>query len=412
MRNSGAGRDQRNRGQQSHRAANSGSQQNKAQSEGYTYPRDCKKNTGASSSGYADKKPDASGRVFALTQDQAANATANCFEFQDGSRAISRLLFAWLPIELKELKDPVASVVGSAGFYTPKCISHWECTSFCSSRKDGRLHEIVNRTTVELNLITIDRYSPPPSIENLFDASGALSYVYRTDPCTSNGGFDDRRIGRDVRSKKSVSDFTVHIAIVSDRDPRFTSRFGKVYRTLGEPGLKFSRFSSRDSRRAVRNVLIQTLGGTCYDHCALEWDRNWVRIFRPFSKDILSIHDSFPKNCYASPFLSVMSSASFAVTYTSVYTDSEPGRAFWGANEEIPNGGYPRVIVYGYDGLPMQPAHDPDYVLEPMYPEYIPLKDEHVFLVEERPLPLVDSPTAELPGYVAELDPEEDPEEY
>ncbi|GJW22080.1 putative ribonuclease H-like domain-containing protein [Tanacetum coccineum] len=33
----------------------------------------------------------------------------------------------------------------------------------------------------------------------------------------------------------------------------------------------------------------------------------------------------------------VMSSASSAVTYTSVYTDSEPGRAFWGADdEEIP----------------------------------------------------------------------------
>ncbi|GJZ27982.1 hypothetical protein Tco_0572629 [Tanacetum coccineum] len=30
----------------------------------------------------------------------------------------------------------------------------------------------------------------------------------------------------------------------------------------------------------------------------------------------------------------VMSSASFAVTYTSVYTDSEPGRVFWGADEE------------------------------------------------------------------------------
>ncbi|GJZ99533.1 putative nucleotidyltransferase, ribonuclease H, partial [Tanacetum coccineum] len=38
--------------------------------------RDCKKNTGASSSGHADKKPDASGRVFALTQDQAANTSA------------------------------------------------------------------------------------------------------------------------------------------------------------------------------------------------------------------------------------------------------------------------------------------------------------------------------------------------
>nr|GFD10467.1 hypothetical protein [Tanacetum cinerariifolium] len=47
-----------------------------------------------------------------------------------------------------------------------------------------------------------------------------------------------------------------------------------------------------------------------------------------------------------------------------------------------------------------------------MYPEYIPLEDEHVLLAEEQPLPLVDSPTAELPRYVAESDPEDDPEEY
>ncbi|GJS87238.1 putative reverse transcriptase domain-containing protein [Tanacetum coccineum] len=49
---------------------------------------------------------------------------------------------------------------------------------------------------------------------------------------------------------------------------------------------------------------------------------------------------------------------------------------------------------------------------EPIYPEYIPLEDEHVFLVEKQPLPHVDSPTAESPGYVTESDPEEDPEEY
>ncbi|GJY86486.1 retrovirus-related pol polyprotein from transposon TNT 1-94 [Tanacetum coccineum] len=141
----------------------------------------------------------------------------------------------------------------------------------------------------------------------------------------------------------------------------------------------------------------------------------------------------------------VMSSASSAVTYTSVYTDSEPGRVFWGADEELSDGGSPRVIVYGYDGLPMQPVappspdyipgpeepqtppvpqdederepmfiqpHDPDYVPEPMYPEYIPLEDEHVFPAEEQPLPPVVSPTAESPGYVVESDPEEDPEEY
>ncbi|GKA15657.1 hypothetical protein Tco_0695404 [Tanacetum coccineum] len=107
-----------------------------------------------------------------------------------------------------------------------------------------------------------------------------------------------------------------------------------------------------------------------------------------------------------------MSSASSAVTYTSVYTDSEPGRVFWGADEEVSDGGSPRVIVLGYDGLPIQPPHDPDYVPEPIYPEYIPLEDEHEFPVEEQPLPPVDSPTAESPGYVAESDPEEDPEEY
>nr|GEU61789.1 hypothetical protein [Tanacetum cinerariifolium] len=82
-----------------------------------------------------------------------------------------------------------------------------------------------------------------------------------------------------------------------------------------------------------------------------------------------------------------MSSASFAVTYTSVYTDSESKRVFWGADEELSNG-------------------------EPMYPKYIPLEDEHVFLAEEQPLPPVVSPTAESPEYVAELDPEEDPKEY
>ncbi|GJT87253.1 hypothetical protein Tco_1068970 [Tanacetum coccineum] len=54
----------------------------------------------------------------------------------------------------------------------------------------------------------------------------------------------------------------------------------------------------------------------------------------------------------------------------------------------------------------LQP-HDPDYVSEPMYPEYIPLEDEHVFPAEEQPLPPIVSPTTESPGYVAESDPEE-----
>ncbi|GJX85117.1 hypothetical protein Tco_0335891 [Tanacetum coccineum] len=63
-----------------------------------------------------------------------------------------------------------------------------------------------------------------------------------------------------------------------------------------------------------------------------------------------------------------MSSATSAVTYTSVYTNSEPGRAFWEADdEEISEGGIPRVIVLGYDGLSMQPVAPPssDYIPGP-----------------------------------------------
>ncbi|GJS94817.1 hypothetical protein Tco_0801785 [Tanacetum coccineum] len=146
-----------------------------------------------------------------------------------------------------------------------------------------------------------------------------------------------------------------------------------------------------------------------------------------------------------------MSSASSAVTYTSVYTDSEPGRVFWGADEEISDGGSPRVIVYGYDGLPMQPVAPPSpdyvpgpehppspdyvpgpehppspdyvpgpehppspveipYIPEPEYPEYlVPSKDEAP--MEDQPLPADASPAALSPGYVPDSDLEEDPEE-
>nr|GEX69576.1 hypothetical protein [Tanacetum cinerariifolium] len=107
-----------------------------------------------------------------------------------------------------------------------------------------------------------------------------------------------------------------------------------------------------------------------------------------------------------------MSHTSSVVTYTSVYTDSKQGRVFWGADEELSDGGPSRVIVYGYDGLPMLPTHDPDFMPEPIYPEYILLEDEHILPAEEHPLPPVVSPTVESPGYVAESDLEEDLEEY
>nr|GEV94320.1 hypothetical protein [Tanacetum cinerariifolium] len=97
------------------------------------------------------------------------------------------------------------------------------------------------------------------------------------------------------------------------------------------------------------------------------------------------------------------------------------------------------VIVYGYDGLPMQlaappslgyvpgPEHlpSPDYMpgLEhppsPVKIPYVPELEYHEYLapsddeapLEDQPLPADASPTAALPGYVADSDLDEDPKE-
>ncbi|GKA73810.1 hypothetical protein Tco_0780112 [Tanacetum coccineum] len=103
------------------------------------------------------------------------------------------------------------------------------------------------------------------------------------------------------------------------------------------------------------------------------------------------VTDWYQRQGYREPV--VMSFASSVVTYTSVYTDSETGKD---EDEREP------MFIH---------AHDHDYVPEPIYTEYIPLEDEHELLAEEQPLPPVDSPTAESPGYVTKSDPEEDPEE-
>nr|GEY17428.1 putative reverse transcriptase domain-containing protein [Tanacetum cinerariifolium] len=100
-----------------------------------------------------------------------------------------------------------------------------------------------------------------------------------------------------------------------------------------------------------------------------------------------------------------MSDASSAVTYTSVYTDSEPWRYY---GEDSAKTGPPRVILYGYDGLPIQPVapYSPDYVPGPKLlpsPDYAPLEDQ----------PLLDdaSPIAASPDYVVDSNPEEDPKD-
>ncbi|GKB75520.1 hypothetical protein Tco_0942415, partial [Tanacetum coccineum] len=84
----------------------------------------------------------------------------------------------------------------------------------------------------------------------------------------------------------------------------------------------------------------------------------------------------------------VMSSASSVVTYTSVYTDSEPGRPVAPPSPDyIPCPEEPHTPPVPHDedereSMFIQP-HDPNYVPEPIYSEYIPLEDEHEFSAED-----------------------------
>nr|GFA94230.1 hypothetical protein [Tanacetum cinerariifolium] len=107
--------------------------------------------------------------------------------------------------------------------------------------------------------------------------------------------------------------------------------------------------------------------------------------------------------------------------------------------EDSAETGPPRVIIYGYDGLHIQPVAPPSpdyvpgpehpsspnyvpgpehpplpieipYVPEPEYPEYLAPSDDEAPL-EDQPLPADASPTAASPGYMTDSDPEEDPEE-
>ncbi|GJV72453.1 hypothetical protein Tco_1492448 [Tanacetum coccineum] len=119
--------------------------------------------------------------------------------------------------------------------------------------------------------------------------------------------------------------------------------------------------------------------------------------------------------------------ASSGVTYTSISSDFE----------EPSDASSPGVVIYGYDELPMHlvdpyvevalqasPSPDyvptseepkqappsPDYVPGPEYPEYLSPSDAEI-PVEDQPYAADASPTALSPGYIADSNPEEDPED-
>nr|GFA06840.1 hypothetical protein [Tanacetum cinerariifolium] len=60
--------------------------------------------------------------------------------------------------------------------------------------------------------------------------------------------------------------------------------------------------------------------------------------------------------------------------------------------------------------LPPSPVYVPEFVQEPVYPEFM-LAEDDILLAEEEPLPIAASPTTESSSYIDESDPNEDLEE-
>ncbi|GJV71619.1 hypothetical protein Tco_1491614 [Tanacetum coccineum] len=103
----------------------------------------------------------------------------------------------------------------------------------------------------------------------------------------------------------------------------------------------------------------------------------------------------------------MLDSEDSTVTYTDVSSQ-------YGGLSDI---GSPGVVGPEHEGLPwmlddpyVQSPPPPDFVPEPVYPEFMPTEEE-ILPAEEQPLPATDSPTTDSPGYILESDPEEDLEE-
>nr|GFB88505.1 putative reverse transcriptase domain, aspartic peptidase domain protein [Tanacetum cinerariifolium] len=154
--------------------------------------KDCKKNTTASTSGQADKKPGASGRVFAITEDHATKTSEFPDVFPDelpgippvrevefnielipGAEPIFKSPYRMAPVELKELKDQLQELL-ERGFIRPS-VSPWGAPVLFVKKKDGSMRLCIDYR--ELNKITIRNRYPLPRIDNLFDQlQGAMHF--------------------------------------------------------------------------------------------------------------------------------------------------------------------------------------------------------------------------------------------
>ncbi|GJW47465.1 putative reverse transcriptase domain-containing protein [Tanacetum coccineum] len=253
---------------------------------------DCKKNFGASSSGHADKKPDASGHVFALTQDQAANTSVN-IELIPRAEPISKAPYRMAPIELKELKDQLQELL-ERGFIRPSVSpwGHWFlfvneeddsmilCIDYRTEEMTEKICAIIQNNKLNSNRVSLDDdgiyargyYEEYHDLKpTLLVECGQKSMDFVT------SGFHGLKEARCISGLLWTFELNRYnflpIPIVSDRDPRFTSRFWKGLQKAWGTRLNFSTTFHPETDGQLERT-IQTLKDMLRS-CALEWIGNW-----------------------------------------------------------------------------------------------------------------------------------------
>ncbi|GJR51130.1 reverse transcriptase domain-containing protein [Tanacetum coccineum] len=201
--------------------------------------------------------------------------------------------------------------------------------------------------------------------------------------------------------KEIVSRHGVPISIISDRDSHFMSRFWQSMQSaLGTQLDMSTAYHPQTDGQSERT--IQTLEDMLRA-CVIDFGKGWERHL-PLVE--FSYNNSYHASIKAAPFEAIREElpAEIGNQKPPVYREQQSCLLASSAVSTLPStpGSEPGSSLLGSrcEGGPEDPRTPP-----PIYLEYIPMEDKHVLPVKEQPLPPVDSPIAESPGYVIESDP-------
>nr|GEW45946.1 putative reverse transcriptase domain-containing protein [Tanacetum cinerariifolium] len=282
-----------------------------------------------------------------------------------GVAPIARAPYRLAPSEMKELSDQLKEL-SDKSFIRPSS-SPWEALFLFVKKKDGSFRMCIDYR--KLNKLTIPKVQ---FLGHVIDSQG-LAGFYR----------------------------------------RFIEGFLKIAKSMTKLTQRGVNFDWGEKQEASFQLIKQKLY-SAPNLALLEGSKDFVVYYDALHKGLGAVLMQSEKfwgcyrlvsraKVYREP--AVMSSSDSVVTYTSISSEDVPfwGIRFFGMEQpDSPEAAplspiqTPQVPLDEDEREPMfiQP-HDPDYVPEPMYPEYILFEDEHVHPAEEQPLPpdgLVDYP--------------------